>query len=182
MIDFERFGGRRAFLTLLGSRASDIFGVYRPMRALDWAHLKRLVFICKGNICRSPYAQARVNALGLDAVSFGMDTTDHVPANETAIRVAAERGLNLDAHRARQLRKGDLGPHDLAIFFEPDHLEVFRGIDAGHRHLTLLGLWGNARRPFIADPYGRSPRYFNECFSVIDRSADALVTLLRDRS
>src|SRR5687767_14038627 len=118
MMNFERFGGRRALLTLLGAQARVILGVYRPMRDLDWGSLKRPVFICKGNICRSPYAQARVNALGLDSVSFGMDTTDQVPANDTAIRVASERGLKLDAHRARQLRRGELGPGDLAVFFE----------------------------------------------------------------
>jgi protein-tyrosine phosphatase len=182
MMNFERFGGRRALLTLLGAQARDILGVYRPMRDLDWGSLKRPVFICKGNICRSPYAQARVNALGLDSVSFGMDTTDQVPANDTAIRVASERGLKLDAHRARQLRRGELGPGDLAVFFEPAHLESFRKLDPGHRHVTLLGLWGDARRPFIADPYGKSVQYFHECFSIIDRSASALVTLMRGRA
>lgn len=182
MIDFERFGGRRALLTLLGAQAREILGVYRPMRDLDWRSLRRPVFICKGNICRSPYAQARVNALGIDSASFGMDTTDHVPADATAIRIASERGVDLGTHRARQLRGGELGPHDLAIFFEPAHLQAFRGIDSGCRNVTLLGLWGNTRRPFIADPYGRSTKYFHECFSVIDRSVNAIANLLRNHT
>lgn len=181
MIDFERFGGRRALLTLLGSQAGDILGVYRPLRDVDWRSVTRLVFICKGNICRSPYAQARVNALGLESVSFGMDTTDDVPANDTAIRVAASRGVELGSHRARQLRPGGIGPNDLAVFFEPAHLTAFRGIEGTHPHVTLLGLWG-ARRPFIADPYGRSEKYFNECFGVIDGSVNAIVARLQGRS
>ena len=43
--------------------------------------MKRLVFVCKGDFCRSAYAEGKVSALGFSAKSFGLEVTRELPAD-----------------------------------------------------------------------------------------------------
>ena len=57
---------------------------------------------------------------------------------------------------------------------EPWHADVLENnlndnLKAKH-HLTLLGLWSPSKRPYLADPYGRTDEYFNFCFEYIEKS------------
>jgi len=56
-------------------------------------------FVCSGNICRSPYAEAAARRCGLTAISCGIATEKGLPADGTAITEAAQRGLDLTSHR-----------------------------------------------------------------------------------
>jgi protein-tyrosine phosphatase len=169
VIDLELFGGRRAFVAHLRERVRYAVGAYSGMGAVDWSAVRRLAFVCKGNICRSPYAEARARAMGMDAVSFGLEATDGTTANEDAIRVAATRGIDLGPHRSLKTAAEHLRSGDLVLLFEPRHLERFTQLhgDAGVT-ASLLGLWARPVRPLVWDPYGKSTRYFEECFAVID--------------
>jgi protein-tyrosine phosphatase len=169
VIDMELFGGRRAFVAHLRERARHAFGAYSSLTAVDWKAVRRLAFVCKGNICRSPYAEVRARAMGMEAVSFGFDATDGTTANADAIRVAAARGIDLNAHRSLKAAASRLRSGDLVLLFEPEHLERFAQLH-GEAGVTasLLGLWARPVRPLVWDPYGKSARYFEECFAVID--------------
>ena len=80
---------RRAWYYGLGAR----LGLYRQYGPADRGEVRRLVFVCKGNICRSPFAEAVARAAGADAVSYGLDARDGLPANPSAIRTARKFGL-----------------------------------------------------------------------------------------
>ncbi len=74
--------------------------------------MKRILFVCTGNICRSPLAEALLKrALHERAVedvsveSAGTGAWDGAPASEGAYLVALERGLDLSGHRARLLTR-----------------------------------------------------------------------------
>lgn len=169
MIDMQRYGGKRAYLTHLVARTRNMLGAYSQLEAVQWKSIKRLVFICKGNICRSPYGEFRARTLGMAAVSFGLDTVDGAEANPDAVKNAIERELDLSAHRSSRLHSSALQHGDLVLLFEPEHLAAYHRICGDSpATVTLLGLWVKPNRPHIADPYGRSDRYFQECFSIID--------------
>lgn len=176
VLDLELYGGKRAYVAHLRACASYAIGSYRAARSIHWDVIERLVFICQGNICRSPYAGARARALGVSAISLGIEANDGAPANEDAARNALRRGVDLKEHQSTRLRTSLTEPGDLIVVFEPVHLlRVTPHIEAGAAGLTLLGLWAHPVRPHIQDPYGRSDRYFQECFSAIDLNIHELV-------
>jgi protein-tyrosine phosphatase len=179
MIDTERYGGRRAYLHHLAARALSLAGTYRSLTEIDWRAVDRLVFVCKGNICRSPYGAARARLLGVDAVSFGLEAIDGALADPDASRNARQRVLDLSAHRSLRLDEAHLLSGDLLLVFEPRQLRAVRERCGARPALTLAGLWARPSRPYVSDPYGRSDLYFQECFAVIDASVAALVARMK---
>lgn len=179
MIDLELYGGKRAYVAHLRACASYAMGSYRSARSVEWGSVERLVFVCQGNICRSPYACARAHALGARAISFGLEAVDGAGANEDAARNALRRGIDLKDHRSTRLLSSLIAPGDLIVAFEPVHLlRVTQQNVTSPTGLTLLGLWARPVRPHIQDPYGRTDRYFQQCFAAIDLNTHELVTRL----
>ena len=176
MVDVELYGGKRGYLEHVRSRAMYAFGAYRSARNIEWAAVKRLVFVCKGNICRSPYASARARLLGVPSASFGLDAAEGAPADPTARRTACSRAVDLSAHRSARREAYRITDDDLLVVFEPSQLAEIRRWRADRMpRVTLLGIWAQPIRPHIQDPYGRSDRYFQRCFSIIDANITELV-------
>lgn len=177
MLDIELYGGKRGLLEHVRARALYALGICRDVHKVDWATVGRLVFVCKGNICRSPYASARARSLGVPSVSFGLDASDGAPADPVASRNALVRGVDLSAHRSARAEASSFADDDLIIVFEPGHLGRLREIRRRRRPempASLLGVWAKPIYPHIQDPYGRGDRYFQQCFSVIDANVIAL--------
>ena len=145
-------------------------GCYRHYQKIDLQSVERLVFVCRGNICRSPYAEAIAKSLGIDSVSCGIDTRDNFPANESAVKAAEVRGINLRDHRATPIQTFDIRETDLLVAMEPVQVEYLSREYGGKCKCSLLGLWGRPVTPYIKDPYGASSEYFNHCFNYIEKS------------
>ena len=175
MVDLELYGGRRGFFEHIRARVQYSFGIYREVRELEWTAVKRLAFVCKGNICRSPYACAKARSLGVPAISFGLDAVDGAPADAAATRKALLRGIDLSAHHSMRMEPSNLVDGDLLIAFEPRQVAEVRRRCGEQPPASLLGIWSRSPRPHIYDPYGGGDRYFQECFSVIDENIAKLV-------
>ena len=175
MVDFELYGGKRAYLEHLRARLMCRIGAYRDAGRIHWSRVERLVFVCKGNICRSPYASARAKSLGASACSYGFQATNGSTADPAAVRNAALRRLDLTSHRSTSVTSFQGSETDLIIVFEPGQLIEAQGHCGMRSQITLLGLWARPRHPWLQDPYGRSDRYFQQCFSVIDAAVHDLV-------
>jgi len=183
MLDFELYGGKRGYLEHVRTRALYALGAYSSARDIDWSAVTRLVFVCKGNICRSPYASARARLLGIPSTSFGLDAAEGAPADPAAWRTALSRAVDLSAHRSARRESSRITDDDLLVVFEPSHLAEIRRWRADWMpRVTLLGIWAQPIRPHIQDPYGRSDRYFQCCFSIIDANIAELVTRMAGRS
>ena len=174
MIDIELYGGKRGLLEHVRSRTLYALGAYGDIRDIEWAAVGRLVFVCKGNICRSPYASARARALGLRAASFGLAAAEGAMADPVASRNAALRAVDLSEHRSARLESCSFTADDLVVVFEPGHLSEVRRLNGGRAPISLLGVWVQPIHPHIQDPYGRGDRYFQRCFSLIDANVAAL--------
>lgn len=179
MIDMEQYGGRRAYAAHIRSRVLNALGAYRVAHSIEWDMAARLVFVCKGNICRSPYAKFRARQHGACTASFGLEAMEGAGANEKASRVALHRGIDLSDHQSTQLKEPLILRGDLIVVFEPWQMrEVRRHNFSGLAGVTLLGIWARPNRPHIQDPYGRSDQYFQNCFSVIDLNLRVLLAHL----
>jgi len=160
----------------------DRAGRYARLERIDWGQIERLVFVCQGNICRSAYAEARARAMGIEALSFGLGTQGGGESPSLMLRLAAEAGLNLAAHRSRPPATAEgLGGSDLVLAMEPALLEPLRATLPAGVPVTLLGLWSRRRRPHIEDPYGLSPDYFRTCIGLIDDAVAAVAGRLGGR-
>ena len=182
MVDIELYGGKRGFLEHLRTRTFYALGAYRRARTVEWPAVNRLVFVCKGNICRSPYACERARLLGVPAVSFGLEAVAGTSADPAAVENALLRGVDLSAHRSAKMDPDTIETGDLVIAFEPWHVsEVLRRGGGRTGFVSLLGIWATPIRPHIQDPFGRSRRYFQECFNIIDANVAELIKYMRGR-
>ena len=87
-----------------------------------------MVFACSGNICRSPYAEAKAHSLGVNASSFGLTADGSSPADPMALTVGRARGINLTGHRSRSPEEVSLGPRDLVVAPEARQLTFLEGL------------------------------------------------------
>jgi protein-tyrosine phosphatase len=152
--------------------------------------MKRILFVCTGNICRSPTAEglfrARAAAAGLAdrfaAASAGTHGY-HVgqPPSEPAIRIAAEHGIDLRPLRARRLEPADFERFDLLLGMDEGHLE-FLGRLAPAGTIGRVGLLldyapGLGLRE-VADPYYGADADYRRSFAVIAAGVDGLLARL----
>ena len=160
-----------------------ILGPYRRYGLVNWQQVERLVFVCQGNICRSPFAQfaAESKYSGLPVASFGLATTTGCPADSMAIDVAADYGLDLDSHRATDLTDFELLHGDLLLVMEDRHIGPLKAQCLDEKfQICLLGLWCRPRFALLYDPHCHSREYFAACFDRIDRAVTNLLREYRD--
>lgn len=169
------YGSRSGFLLTCWHRLLLLAGRYRSHQDIDWSSVERLVFICKGNICRSAFAAAVARSLGVEAVSCGLQAILSAPANADAIRTAHGMGYDLDGHRTTPVMYLALKRTDLLVAMEPWQAEYMRSNLVRPHMYTLLGLWSKPALPHIQDPYGASDAYFNRCFTLIENSVHGIV-------
>ena len=120
-----------------------------------------VIFVCTGNTCRSPLAEAlarrRAQQLGIDVsfASAGIGAALGSPATDGAILVGLERGVDLSRHRSRPLLPGAIGKHTLILVMGSGHIANVRSIDP-NATVFLLDEYGShgATMRTIADPYG----------------------------
>ena len=90
----------------------------------------KVLFVCTGNICRSPTAEGvlrhKLAEAGLDG-RVGVDSAGTIdfhagdPPDPRAIKQAAQRGYDISAQRARQLRQADFADFDLILCMDRVH-------------------------------------------------------------
>src|SRR5512143_818632 len=92
----------------------------------------QILFVCTGNVCRSPMAAALFNArarrAGEDdrytAVSAGTWALENQPASGYAHNVMAQRGIKIASHRARTVTRADLVSADVVILMTASHRDA----------------------------------------------------------
>jgi len=175
------FGTYRGLIRLMLGHLELMGGGLRPFQQCRWREVRRLVFVCTGNICRSPYAEHQARALDIPTASFGLSTTTGRPADATALRVAAGRGVDLRAHRACDARDFQILDGDLLVAMEPRQGHLMLKQFPEHADcMSLLGLWSGPRRPHIHDPHRLSDAYFSRCFDIVDSAVNNIHRQLED--
>lgn len=180
----EKHGRRIGYLKLLRALAYDRLGRYARYRAVRWTNVKRLVFICKGNICRSAYGEACARSLSLVSASAGLAATKNGAADPLASHFALQRGIDLAEHRATPFIEFERQPGDLLLCMEPEQADQVQSVigDLSDQQVTLLGLWASDTRPYLQDPFGLENGYWHTCFDVIDSAIDNIASKISPSS
>lgn len=122
--------------------------------------ISTVLVVCVGNICRSPLGERILQAAlpGVTVTSAGIGALVGQGADPLAAEVAAERGLSLDGHVARQFTPEMGAAQDLILVMEPGHKEALtRLAPALSGRVMLFDQWTGARG--VADPYQRSREF-----------------------
>ena len=135
--------------------------------------------MCKGNICRSAFAEAVAKSKGLTSISCGVETRDGLPANKEALEAALRKGENLESHKTKKITSVSIRDRDLFIAMEPWHASFLDETLGNKIRCTLLGVWGNPVSPYIHDPYGGTSDYFDRCFDYIEKSVSEITYEIR---
>jgi protein-tyrosine phosphatase len=140
-----------------------------------------VLFVCTGNICRSPLAallwEAQYPALNAASAGFITQTGRQSPDNIQA--VAAARGLSLTEHRSRTLDEAMLRESDVIVLFEPRHFVQLRA--AFPRYLdrvVMLGAFLDPPQAVIDDPYQRSVVETEQIAAQVEAALPGLARLL----
>ncbi len=144
-----------------------------------------ILFVCLGNICRSPLAEGALRgaaeAAGLDLQVDSAGTGDwHVgnPPDPRAIAVARENGVDITGLRARQVTRADFTRFDHIFALDAENLRNLRQLAPGDTTAELALLLdmvtGRTGQP-VADPYYGGEEGFAETWSDVTAAAHALV-------
>jgi protein-tyrosine phosphatase len=150
----------------------------------------RILFVCLGNICRSPTAEAVMRGLvaeaGLeDEVAIESAGTGdwHIgsPPDRRSVAAAAERGVEL-AGSARQVTAADFERFDLLIAMDAynrDDLLAMAPDAAAESRVRMLREFGDEAELDVPDPYDGDGEGFAKVIEIVERNSAALLEEIR---
>lgn len=153
----------------------------------------RVLFVCLGNICRSPTAEAvfreQVDAAGLGAQvevdSCGLiDIHAGNPPDSRATEAAARRGYDLSPQRARRVRDEDFDRYDLVLGMDVDVVGTLRSTappERVERVRPFLGFDGSGVARDVPDPYYGGANGFENVLDLVEDGGRALLEHVRAR-
>ncbi len=153
-----------------------------------------LLFVCKGNICRSPFAEALAqrhvhDGLTIVCRSAGIDVKTAEACPRETLSAAERFGIDLSGHRSRRIDKKLVSGADMILAMEAWQARRLRKVfpDAAVK-IFLLPLFDESspghpdagRLLNIRDPYGKPIEDFIECFERIDTCLKGIFPGVRD--
>ncbi len=145
-----------------------------------------ITFICKGNICRSAFAEHHLKKILSSPVartsSAGISTRNGLPANTDAIRIAELHTVDLNTHTTRVLHPDLISESDLILVMEPAQLFfMHRTYPMAKNKIFLfsalireeLSSWT------VDDPFGKDDTHFKDTFHIITKGNEKLLALIQ---
>lgn len=149
-----------------------------------------VLFVCMGNICRSPTAEGVfrhvVNEAGL-ADSIHIDSAGthayHIgePADRRAQKAAGRRGYTMDRIRARRVAEDDFMSYDYILAMDNDNLTLLRSQsdESHHGKIRLFLEYSSLREREVPDPYYGGAAGFERVLDLVEDASRGLLDFLR---
>lgn len=151
--------------------------------------MKTILFVCLGNICRSPTAKAvfdwKLQEAGLSVATDSAGTTGYhagSPPDPRAQRIAGQWGLDISGERARIVTSDDFVRFDAIFVMDRSNLNDLRALcpSDGHCRLDLvMSLAPDYGVDEVPDPYYGGADGFERVIDMLEAAADRLVEELR---
>jgi protein-tyrosine phosphatase len=151
----------------------------------------RVLFVCLGNICRSPLADGvlahKLSRAGLghlievDSAGTGAYHIGEPPHVES-MRVARQHGMPIDHLRARQVKRPDFESFDLIVAMDrKNHSDLLALESSGEHHHKVklfMAYVPEATVMDVPDPYFGGPAGFDEVFALVETGCDTILAEL----
>ena len=153
--------------------------------------MKRVLFVCTGNICRSPTAEGIFIKMVAEARLAGSILVDsagthgyHVgePPDLRTQAAARERGYDLGGLRARKFDRLDFERFDLVLAMDEDnrsHLAKLCPPSSGHKLKMMMQYAARVKETEVPDPYYGGPDGFERVLDMLEDAAQGLLESLR---
>jgi protein-tyrosine phosphatase len=141
-----------------------------------------VLFVCLGNICRSPFGALLADRLFREAgcrhltcSSAGMRASQAARSPADAVAAARRYGISLDHHVPSQLNRDLVAAHDIVMVMEASQQQELQDMYPEFRdRVLLLPLFddspaGAYERCNLADPFGQPVEVFEACYARLDR-------------
>ena len=154
-----------------------------------------ILFICKGNICRSPFAEKRANYIMQNectdrytVLSAGLEVSKRIEPPEAAIIAGDHFGLSLGEHLSQPIDQDMVNAADVVVAMESRHLRILNSRYPGYAgkfflmpffELTNTKQYRGYPRYNIEDPYGKNVEEFVKCFNRLDKCLAGLFAMLQ---
>src|SRR6059036_3141350 len=144
--------------------------------------IQHVLFVCTGNICRSPLAASlleralKERGIEVTVTSAGTGAWDGAPASEGAYLVGLERGLDLSGHRARLLTREIVEQANLILTMARHHRARVDEL-GGEGRVFVLGEYGGreGEEAEVSDPFGGDLEVYRDTVAELEALVDATV-------
>lgn len=140
-------------------------------RHANYKDLNRILFICEGNICRSPFAEKYLKKIrpDINVASSGLQFQSSKMSPLKALRAAKERGVDLVSHYSSYINDLDLEKFDaLFVMDKSNYQKLLKEYPKGAERVFFLDPGGP-----ISDPFGGSENDFKVCYERISKVLDS---------
>ncbi len=151
------------------------------------AGMKTILFVCTGNVCRSPMAEGIFRDLTRNrgqyrVLSAGTNAVDGQPPSAFALRAMTERGIDISGQRSRALKPADVDQADCIVGMTQGHVDTLALLypRAAEKTLRLLDLDHTLddHQKDIPDPIGQGIAVYRECRDKLEVAIHALIDFL----
>lgn len=158
---------------------------------LDWHQASSFLFICKGNICRSPFAHHMAARLlehrqGIVIASSGLQVKHPISSPALAVEAAAKFDIDLNTHRSQQLARSQIEQSDIIVAMEVWQWRMLIHRFPAHRSKMMLLALADPEeivnsygfeRCNISDPYGKAISEYIRCYQRITNILQSVLTM-----
>ena len=140
---------------------------------------KSVLFVCKGNICRSPFAEEYAKTVfpDLKISSVGYYPIENRPPVMEAVSTASQFDVDLSGHYSRILSSADVDSFDIIFIFDSENYSTLAvKFPHSRKKMYFLGAISENDSLNIGDPFGKSDEKFTEIFRLIAKN----IKLLRE--
>ncbi len=145
--------------------------------------IKNIVFVCTGNTCRSPMAEALMKKLlkdnnidTINVISRGLSAFENSPASENSIKAIKKYNIDLTSHRAKSLSPDELKYYDLILTMSSNHKNIIISAfpDVKDKIFTVYEFSFN-KNADISDPFGGNIEIYEKCLDEIYKCIEEIV-------
>ena len=152
-----------------------------PLEPIVAGESPQSLFVCKGNICRSPFAEQLAHErwpAGVSVSSAGYYPRAGRPAPDLARRAANDWGVDLTPHRSRLVTADMMRAAEIIfVFDEANYAHLVQEFAFAKERIHYLGAAGRSSSVTIADPYGKDLRTFRAVYTQIAEAITSVSSL-----
>lgn len=175
----NQFGSKKGLLRFVYFGAIQKLGLFNQFKPKDLKKVKRLVYVCSGNICRSPLGEFVAHANDFPSISFGLHCRGDDPAFSKTLTYGQKKGYPIEQHRSTNMKEYQPSESDLLIVMEPAHAKELKELFPNVQQV-LLGFLTDWNNVYIHDPYNTNVYFFERCMEQISLATERLIRSIRE--